>query len=93
MIYESYDIMVSRGLIIEYNIMICILHSFIVIVVGRDDRIYRDGSMERFLNDVVGLLGNETNCPPVKSTSPFFDSQIEFQVFLYFICTLVLCKF
>ncbi|XGW19135.1 hypothetical protein V3C99_003170 [Haemonchus contortus] len=34
--------------------------------IGRDDRIYRDGSTEKFLNDVVSLLKGEKDCIETK---------------------------
>ena len=42
---------------------------------SNEQRIYRDGSTDRFLKDVVGLL-NETNC----SNTTFLGGGFSFQV-------------
>jgi hypothetical protein len=51
-----------------------------LISVGNDDRIYKDRSTDRFINDVLALLGNGTDCtPPTKasfSPGPFFEFNV-----------------
>uniref|UniRef100_A0A7E4UNJ7 VWFA domain-containing protein n=1 Tax=Panagrellus redivivus TaxID=6233 RepID=A0A7E4UNJ7_PANRE len=41
--------------------------------IGRDDRIYRDGSTERFLSDIVALLEGERDCEQPDQTETIED--------------------